>query len=325
MRAAKLDPEAIRNPPVTVIALCFNHARFLHKCLDSIAAQTRQDFQLIVADDCSTDDSAELIKSWIAEHRPAAMFIRHTQNSGLCKTLNEALSHARGDFISMIATDDVWEREKIACQLDYAHQQATTVAVIYSDASRMDESGLRMEPNFIEAHTPECKRPSGRIFSILANRNFIPAMSTLIRRQSLIAVGGYDERLSYEDYDMWLRLAARFEFAYYPAVLARYRIVSTSLVRTIFIKPSALHLHTTYLICQKWLSSDLLSPSQRQAWSARQWESAYGLYVLGDSRAKVSLWQAAIRTRTMRAFVLATACSLGVSRSVAKRVMRSPE
>lgn len=307
-------------PAVTVIALCFNHARFLTECLDSIASQTFQDFQLIVTDDCSKDDSAQLIESWLASHRPDALFIRHSLNVGLCKTLNEALLQSRGEFISMIATDDAWEPDKIERQLAVARQAGPQVAVVYSDASRMDEDGVRLEKNFIESHTPECTRPSGQVFAELADRNFIPAMSTLIRRSALVDVGMYDERLAYEDYDMWLRLASRYEFVYSSAVVARYRIVSTSLVRTIFVKPSPHYYYTVYLICMKWLPGRRLSAGQRTTWGKRLWDAAYGLYVVNDPRAAACLWRAAWYGRKPYAAVLALTQSMGVSRDVARRL-----
>lgn len=312
--------DAARAPAVTVIALCFNHARFLKECLDSIAAQTFQDFQLIVMDDCSQDGSAQLIEAWLARQRPGALFIRHSRNMGLCKTLNEALVQARGEFISMIATDDAWEPDKIERQLAAVSPMSTAVAVVYSDASRMDEEGKRLEKDFIESHTPQCTRPSGHIFAELANRNFIPAMSTLIRRQALVEVGMYDEQLAYEDYDMWLRLAARFEFVYCHGVVARYRIVSTSLVRTIFANPSPHYLHTVCLICLKWLPGERLTRRQRTDWAHRLWEAAYGLYVANDRRAASCLWRAAWYGRKPYAALLALTQSMGISRNMVRRL-----
>lgn len=306
---------------VTVIALCFNHSKFLIECLESIGAQTFQDFQLIVTDDSSRDGSAQLIEEWLNVHRPDALFIRHSVNVGLCKTLNEALAQARGEFISMIATDDAWEPDKIERQLALAREAGAAVAVVYSDASRMDEEGARLEKNFIESHTPECTRPSGRVFSELATRNFIPAMSTLIRRQTLVDVGLYDERLAYEDYDMWLRLASKYEFVYCPAVVARYRIVATSMVRTIFSNPSPHYLHTVYLICMKWLPGSRLNAVQREAWKSRLWDAAYGLYVANDKRAATCLWRAAWYGRKPYAALLALTASLGISRDRLRRLM----
>ncbi|MFW2355825.1 glycosyltransferase [Hydrogenophaga sp.] len=313
--------KATSAPAVTVIALCFNHARFLIECLDSIAAQTFQNFQLIVTDDCSKDGSAQLIEDWLRVHRPDALFIRHSVNVGLCKTLNEALAKSQGEFISMIATDDAWEPAKIECQLAVATQSGEQVAVIYSDASRMDEDGARLEKNFIDSHAPDCTRPSGAVFAELANRNFIPAMSTLIRRQALVNVGMYDERLAYEDYDMWLRLASKYEFVYVPATVARYRIVATSMVRTIFTNPSPHYMYTVYLICMKWLPGPLLKASQRVAWKNRLWDAAYGLYAVNDRRASACLWQAAWYGRKPYAALLALTNAMGISRDRARRLV----
>lgn len=306
-------------PAVTVIALCFNHARFLRECLDSIAAQTFQAFQLIVTDDCSADGSAELIDAWIRDRRPDAVFIRHAQNRGLCPTLNEALALARGEFISIIATDDALEPDKLERQLAAAREAGEGVAVVYSDATRMDEQGQRLLPDFIEAHAPECSRPSGRVFAALAERNFIPAMSNLIRRSALVAVGGYDERLSYEDYDMWLRLADRFEFLYLPGTPARYRIVSTSLVRTIFVAPTPRHLLTQYLIADKWLGTGKLTARQERLWGRRLWDAAYGLFAAGHAAAPRALWRAARFDRNPRALALALAAAAGIDRQRLRR------
>lgn len=306
-------------PAVTVIALCFNHARFLHECLESIAAQTFQAFQLIVTDDRSTDGSADLIAAWIRDRRPDAEFIRHEQNRGLCPTLNEAVALARGEFISIIATDDAWEPDKLESQLAAMRDAGEGVAVVYSDATRMDEQGQRLLPDFIEAHAPESARPSGAIFTALAERNFIPAMSNLIRRSALTAVGGYDERLSYEDYDMWLRLADRFEFLYVPGALARYRIVGTSIVRTTFAKPTPRHLLTQCLIANKWLGTGRLTPQQERLWGRRLWDAAYGLFAAGHAAAPRALWRAAWYDRNPRALGLAVASSVGLDRERLRR------
>lgn len=307
-------------PLVTVIALCYNHERFLIECLESIRAQTFQDFQLIVTDDSSRDNSPGLIDAWLTEHRPDAIFIRHQKNAGLCKTLNEALVHAKGEFISMIATDDVWEMDKIARQLTAMQKLPEQVAVVYSDAVCIDESGTRLPKNFIEDHRPEFKAPSGRLFSVLADGNFIPAMATLIRRNAIEAEGGYDERLTYEDYDMWLRLAQRNDFCFCPGAVARYRIVATSIVRTLFNQPTANHSYSLFLIREKWLSAGALGTAQHKRWAAQQWDAAYSLYVHGDPRASACLWTAVIRTRKLRPLILALACSLGISRVRAKRL-----
>jgi GT2 family glycosyltransferase len=185
---------------------------------------------------------------------------------------------------------------------------------------QMDEAGTRLPKNFIEAYRPGSEPPSGHIFSALADGNFIPAMGTLIRRRALEAVGGYDERLTFEDYDMWLCLAQRYDFVFCPGTVARYRIVSTSLMRTIFNRPTADHGHTLFLIHEKWLTSTLLNAGQRKLWAERLWDAAYLLYMHGDARACKCLWRTFILTRRPRSLLLAAVSLLGVSRARARRL-----
>jgi glycosyltransferase involved in cell wall biosynthesis len=307
------------NPVVTVIALCFNHERFVLEALESIRAQTFQDFELIVTDDASRDGSAGLIAQWLGEHRPDAHFIRHSSNAGLCPTLNEALARARGEYICMIATDDTWMPDRLERHVAAMAEQPDSVAVVYSDVAQMDEDGHPLPQNFIAHHRPGFVPPSGQIFATLADGNFIPAMGATIRRSALTAVGGYDERLSYEDYDMWLRLSARYDFVFCPGIVARYRIVSTSMVRTLFVRPTAHHSYTSYLIRRKWLDGALLSPTQRARWAEELWGAAYNLYFHGDPRAARALWMAFLHVRKPRTLLLAVASTLGLSRARLKR------
>lgn len=311
-------------PSVTVIALCYNHERFLIECLESIRAQTFQDFELIVTDDCSRDASAGLIQDWLAQNFPDARFIRHEKNMGLCATLNEALSYSRGEFISMVSTDDVWEPDKIERQVTMMQSQPDRVAVVYSDATRIDETGVRLPTDFIEFHRPGILAPTGKIFASLAEGNFIPAMATLIRRNAVEAVGGYDERLSFEDYDMWLRLAHRYDFAFCRGTFAKYRIVSTSMIQkaqnSVFSKSSLDHHYTLFLICEKWLPLDSQSAALGNRLAEMQYGAAHWLYVHGDPRARACLWKAAIYTFRPRALITALACSLGISQRTLKRL-----
>jgi glycosyltransferase involved in cell wall biosynthesis len=300
-------------PVVTVIALCYNHERFLLDCLESIRAQTFQDFELIVTDDCSRDRSPQLIAEWLAAHDPRARFIRHTDNRGICATLNEALALAQGTYISMISVDDTWMPHKLASQVSLAQSLDAGTAVIYSDAEQMNEDGDLLPTRFLEAHGVT-DPPHGRIFSRLADGNFIPAMTTLIRRDALLAVGRYDERLQYEDFDMWLRLADRYAFCFQPGIVAHYRIVTNSMVRTVFAQPNPWYLHTNFLIRQKWLRTDRLTPAQRRRWADKLWLAAYSLFVRNDPRARACLWTAFRYTGRARVLLMALACQFGVSR-----------
>jgi len=218
-------------PLVTVIAMCYNHARFLRECLDSIARQSYANIQLVITDDCSQDGSQAMIDSWIQTSGLNCQFLKHEKNLGLCRTANEALSLARGKYISGIATDDVWLPDKLQIQVELMEQLPDKVGVIYSDALQMDEEGNLLEQTFIGAHAHwnlEVK-PTDNLHANLWEGNFIPAMTTLMRRECFDRVGLYDETLFFEDWDMWLRISRLYDFYYSDVISARYRIVPNSM------------------------------------------------------------------------------------------------
>lgn len=314
-----IQPREASAPAVTVVAVCYNHERFVVECLESIRRQTFTDFELIVIDDKSSDASVGIISAWIEQHFPQATFIAHQTNIGLCKTLNEALALAKGEFIGLIATDDTWLEHKLERQVARLRELPADVALVFSDAEQMDEQSVTLPESFIQAHRPAGVGEDAR-FSQLADGNFIPAMATLIRRSALKEIGGYDERLSYEDYDMWLRLADRYTLAFVPGLVARYRIVSTSMVRTLFVRPNPRHSYSIFLIHEKWIDSGKLSPAQRAQWADKIFTAAYSLYLADDPRAAHCLRRAVRLQPRARTFVLALAASLGLSRSRAKQI-----
>ena len=192
---------------VTIIAVCYNHARFVVECLDSIRNQTYPHVQIVIMDDCSQDDSPKIIREWIDYHGIACDFIAHQKNQGLCRTLNEALKLARGKYISIIATDDSWLTDKLARQVAAMESLPEEVGIVYSDAYQIDEHGHRLPEMFIEANHQIGSMPEGDVCERLIAGNFIPAMATIVRRTVYEGIGGYDERLVFEDWDFWLRAA----------------------------------------------------------------------------------------------------------------------
>jgi hypothetical protein len=132
----------------------------------------------------------------------------------------------------MIATDDVWEADKISDQVRVMESLPETTGVLYSDAFQIDESGSSLPRRFIESHREFNRMPEGDIREILWQGNFIPAMTTLIRRAVFERVGMYDESLFYEDWEMWLRISEHYHFAYFPRPTAKYRVVRNSVSKS---------------------------------------------------------------------------------------------
>jgi len=239
-------------PLVTVIAVCYNHSRFVVECLESIRQQSYPSIQLIIMDDCSKDDSVQIIRDWINRNQIECTFIPHQKNIGLPKTINEALGFARGEFISIIATDDVWLKDKTEHQIKIFKNASPTVGIVYSDADQIDPNGCLVKKGFIEDYRSFAKPPEGFIFPLFLRGNFIPAPSVLIRRSCYEKVGLYNEDIPYEDWDMWLRISQYYEFAFSDQTTTLYRVVPSSLVRTMSKQDWAL---SNSIIFKKLLAS----------------------------------------------------------------------
>ena len=244
-------------PLVTVFVGCYNHSRFVEECLDSVKNQTYPNLQVIIFDDCSKDNSVAVIDRWLKRHRLDWQFIPHTRNIGICASLNEVLRLTRGKYISMVAADDVWLPDKTSRQVEAMEQMPGDVGVVYSDAFQIDENGHLLPQMFIEAHRKLVVSPEGVLFDVLWQGNFIPAMTTLIRRECFAKVGNYDEDLCFEDWDMWMRISRRFRFVYDTAPAASYRVVSSSAARTMSeAMCRSIELLRLKYFCRGWLNTE---------------------------------------------------------------------
>ncbi len=208
-------------PAVTLIVLTYNQARYLDDALASVVAQTSDDFEVVLVDNASTDGSAERLKHWLPQLTVPAKLVVNPRNYGVSGGKNVGLGYASGEFVCGLAGDDIYEPTKIARELEVFRTLGSEVGVVFSDATLIADDGEPCGRWF----TPPRHFAEGDIFADLCGASFIPAPSTMIRRDSLDDVNGYDTSRFVEDYDMWLRLAARGnEFRYVDEPLVRYRL-----------------------------------------------------------------------------------------------------
>jgi glycosyltransferase involved in cell wall biosynthesis len=239
-------------PKVSVLVTTYNHAPFVREALDSLTAQSFRDFEVIITDDASSDGTPDLIQAWLEETGSPARFIRNLVNRGICANRNTALSFASGEFLCSLSGDDAYEPERIARQLECFDHQLPDVAVVYSDMRMIDALGRDLDISFLDYLLGEEPAPENRVFDRLLRRCFMPAPAAMIRRACLNVVGPYDETLSYEDYDMWLRLSAHFRFRFLPGYVVRYRILPTSMSHSSRFRRSILE--STVRLLQRWQS-----------------------------------------------------------------------
>jgi glycosyltransferase involved in cell wall biosynthesis len=217
----------VTTPAVSQLVTAYNHERFVEQCLDSIARQTFDDFELVIVDDCSTDRTVERIKAWLRNCPINARLVVNERHLGICATRNVALQHCHGEFLSSISADDYYEPDKIERQYRFWEELDRSVAAVFSNMRHVDERGREIGFGYPSGYPPF----EGRIFDRLIEHNFVKAPTVMSRRTALEEVGGYDESLFYEDFDMWLKLADRYEFRFVPGLLVNYRVLPSSAAR----------------------------------------------------------------------------------------------
>ncbi|MDW8322990.1 MAG: glycosyltransferase [Burkholderiales bacterium] len=189
----------MRKPLVSVVIPAYNAAWCVGKAIDSVLAQDFRDFELIVVDDGSTDQTPEIL----AVYGEAIRVIRKP-NGGLSSARNAGIAAARGEYIAFLDADDWWLPAKLSKQL--AYMQAQPELGFTSTAARVEDTQGRV------LNLWGCARWQGPFLSHLygANADVAGSGSAVLARRELFArVGGFDEGLrSLEDIDMWMRLAA---------------------------------------------------------------------------------------------------------------------
>lgn len=205
-------------PLISVIIPVYNAESTIRETVESVLKQSFSDFELIVINDGSTDSTVEILSQI---HDPR-MKVYSYPNAGPNHSRNRGLSQASGEYVSFIDGDDLWTEDKLEAQLR-ALQKNPQAAVAYSWTNSIDESGEFLRRGSYISW-------SGDVYEKLLLNDFIESGSNpLIRRQAIVEVGGFDESLpAAQDWDMWLRLAARYHFAVVPSIQILYRVVNNS-------------------------------------------------------------------------------------------------
>lgn len=220
-----------KQPLVTIIAVCYNHEKYVEETLNSIVNQTYKNIQLIIMDDFSSDNSVQIINEWIEKNKKECTFIPHKQNQGLCKTLNEALTYTKGQYYQAISCDDVLMPEKILKQIN-VFLENPAIAVVCSNVLEIDERSNILPKKDSNIEFVYGLRKSEELFKTLISNYIIEAPSVLIKKKCTHKIKVYDENLVFEDWDLWLNLSSRYDFYFMKEPLAKYRVLPTSMSRT---------------------------------------------------------------------------------------------
>ena len=200
-------------PQISVVIPVYNGERTIEETIASVLAQTFTDFELIIINDGSQDQTLEIIQQFTD---PRIKLYSYS-NGGLAASRNRGLAKSQGEYISFLDADDLWTKEKLASQYQ-ALQSYPQAAVSYSGTDWIDEAS-----NIINHASPPSI--SGNIYGVLLLSNILGSGSNaLIKKEALAITGNFDESLkASEDWDFLIRLAAKYEFIRVDAPQILYR------------------------------------------------------------------------------------------------------
>jgi glycosyltransferase involved in cell wall biosynthesis len=209
-------------PKVSVIIPTYNRAAPLQKATASVLSQTFQDFEVIVVDDASPDNTGDMVRSF-GDQR--IRYIRHEVNKGEGAARNTGILHSKGEYLAFLDDDDEWFPDKLRKQVALLDHSPLNVGVIYTGYRKIDTTTGSTLLDLVPS-----KR--GNIFNDLLQDNCIATTTVLVRRQCFDKAGLFEEGVAFgADYDMWIRVSREFHIDYIKEPLVNYYIHGNNVTR----------------------------------------------------------------------------------------------
>ncbi len=200
-------------PKISVVIPTYNAIDYLPEAIGSVLNQSFADFELIIVDDGSTDNTAQ----WVSQLQDDRINLIYQVHQGKSVARNAGVKAAKADYIAFLDADDIWEAAKLEQQFNYL-QANPNIGVVYTWTAIADQDGI--PTGHLVASTLE-----GDVWEELIKKNILACGSTpMIRASCFETVGLFNRHLPYaQDWDMWLRLAAKYRFGVIPLPCVRYR------------------------------------------------------------------------------------------------------
>ncbi len=207
---------------VSVMMPCYNDERYVAQAIESVLRQDYSDFELVIVNDASTDNSAAIIESY-EKQDPRIKLLHNKENLGNGLTRQVALDNSRGEYIAFCDSDDLWLENKLSLFITAA-QDADQTTIIHSDAIIIDDNGKESAETFQTLMNKSHSPIEGDLKKYIYRTNFINMSSAMIPRKLLVDAGGFSDLYNLVDWDMWVRIAESARFVFINKCLTKYRL-----------------------------------------------------------------------------------------------------
>lgn len=203
-------------PKISIQMCTYNRAYFIDKAINSVLSQTFQDWELLILDDKSTDNTEEIISKYLDD--PRIRYIKNEENLGITKNRNKALTLSQGEYIAVLDSDDYWiDNTKLERQINFLNKHPDYVLV--------GTNFIVVDKNNNEINTSRYIFKNLYIRNLLIIKNPFCHSSVLYRKREIIDEGAYDEDLPiWEDYDLWLKLGIKYKLDKLKIYTTAYRV-----------------------------------------------------------------------------------------------------
>lgn len=212
------------NPAISVVIPSYEHAAYIGECINSVLEQSWQDFEIIITDDGSSDNTVEKIRAFQDSRIQLSIF---KENLGAAIATNHSISRARGKYIAILNSDDCFAPQKLATQVQFL-QQHPDIAAVFGWPALINEKGQPFEQNHhkdFEVFQVNNRPQSQWLRQFFDQGNCLCHPTVMIRKSCYEAVGLYDARLAQvPDLDMWVRLSMQFQIYVLPEIFTYFRI-----------------------------------------------------------------------------------------------------
>jgi teichuronic acid biosynthesis glycosyltransferase TuaG len=206
---------------VSVVMSSYNHAKYLPEAIESVLKQTFSDFELIIVDDCSTDNSKAIIESYQAKDIRVKPFF-HEKNLGIAITANDSLKSSSGKFIAFLSSDDIWMPNKLARQLQILKHNENKI--VWAEGEVIDGNGALVGLKVTTRMSVPIHRRSGNLFQELLKEDIIFGQTAIMKRDFVSKVIFNDNFRYVNDHLFFVELARIHEFIFIDEPLAKYRV-----------------------------------------------------------------------------------------------------
>ncbi|MCX7957121.1 MAG: glycosyltransferase [Endomicrobia bacterium] len=203
-------------PKISVVIPTYNRVSFVIEAIESVFNQTYKDFEVIVVNDCSQDNTEKILTN---RYGNKIKIISHSSNLGLSAARNSGINYSNGEYIAFLDDDDIWLPNKLEEQISFMETHRFLWSATNGKIFSIEKQKVLYYHNDIQ------KAYDGYVLYRLFFDNFIGPSSVIINKRIFEKVGGfYDEKIVAEDWDMWLRISIHYPlgYIYQPLVIYRY-------------------------------------------------------------------------------------------------------